>query len=34
MPTYRTWELGVNYKMGYTVLGTTLKETLMSYNMR
>ena len=28
MPTYRTWELGckLNYKMGDTVLGTTIKE--------
>ena len=26
MPTYRTRELGVNYKMGDTVLGTTVKE--------
>ena len=26
MPTYRTWELDVNYKMGDTVLGTTVKE--------
>ena len=26
MPTFRTRELDINYNMGYTVLGTTVKE--------
>ena len=26
MPTYRTWNLDVNYKMGDTGLGITVKE--------
>ena len=26
MPTCRTWELDVNYKMGDTVLSATVKE--------